>query len=180
MSGAGASDRVHSTALNERIAAVQDFVELSARLLTVGQLTWADVESDYRLLGINAALRRQLESLQAAVVLARQDLGHLAVAFVRSSLEDVMYLGFLLTLPLKESQRLFPLLGSYDATRSLLSQYAYVGKEVMASLWYPQEFLEAAQRKHDEVRGELKALKKQYRWQGGDWLSPWEWCNSGP
>ena len=128
---------------------------------------WADVDADYRLLAINSGLRRQLESIRAAALLGRQDLGHLAVAFVRASLEDVMYLGFFVGLDLVDSQKLFKLLGSWDALRSLLAQRDYVGDEVMAQLWYPTAFLEAAVDAREKVQTELKALQKQYRWSGG-------------
>jgi len=63
---------------------------------------------------------------------------------VRASLEDVMYLGCFVGLDLVDSQKLFKLLGSWDALRSLLAQRDYVGDEVMAQLWYPTAFLDAA------------------------------------
>jgi len=78
----GVSEPVdHSGGLVERVDAVEAFIEVAGRLVAVGDLKWVDVEADYRLLAINVALRRQLESIRAAVLLARQDLGHLAVAF---------------------------------------------------------------------------------------------------
>src|SRR6266487_2947294 len=61
------------TSLQERVEVVEDFLDVASRLVTVGDLKWAAVEVDYRLLAINAALRRQLESLRAAVLLAQQD-----------------------------------------------------------------------------------------------------------
>lgn len=134
----------------------------------MGDLKWVDVEADYRLLAINVALRRQLESIRSAVILARQDLGHLAVAFVRASLEDVMYLSFFVSLPLEDSQKLFLLLGQWDTTRSLLAQRAYVGDDVMKELWYPTGLLDAAQLTRDEVRSQLKELQRHYRWPGGE------------
>jgi hypothetical protein len=63
-------------------------------MVVVGELKWAAVDANYRLLAINSSLRRQLETIAAAIMLAKQDLGHLAVAFVRGSLEDMMYLTF--------------------------------------------------------------------------------------
>lgn len=94
----------NSVPINERVDAVEEFIDVAGKLLIVGDLSWAAVEADYRLLAINSALRRQMESMQAATVLARKDLGHLAVAFVRASLEDVMYLGFFSSLDLADSQ----------------------------------------------------------------------------
>lgn len=164
----GTSELVgHGGSLMDRIKAVEGFIEIAERLIAAGDLKWADVEADYRLLAVNVALRRQLESLRAAVVLAQQDLGHLAVSFVRASLEDVLYLGFFVPLPLDDSQKLFLLLGNWDATRSLLAQRAYIGDEAMKTLWYPAGFLDAVQLKRDAVRDQLKDLRKHHKWSGG-------------
>lgn len=156
-----------ATPLTERIGAVEEFADVAARLLSVGDLRWADVEVEYRLLAVNSALRRQLESIRAAVLLSRQDLGQLAVAFVRASLEDVTYLGFFVRLDLPASQKLFKLMGNWDTVRSLLAQREYVGDEVMARLWYPEAFLDAAVDLRERIKAELQALQKQYRWSGG-------------
>ncbi|MFF4305514.1 DUF5677 domain-containing protein [Streptomyces sp. NPDC001601] len=162
--------------LMRRIQAVEEFIEIADRLIDVGDLKWSEVEADYRRLAVNACLRRQIESMTAATVLARRDLGHLAVSFVRASLEDVLYLGFFGSLPLEDSQELFLLLGNWDATRSLLAQRAYVGDDVMKDLWYPEGFLDAAELKRGEVRSSLKNLQKRYKWSGGilpaaDWIA---------
>jgi hypothetical protein len=154
--------------LVDRIEAVEGFIEIADRLVAVGDLKWTDVEADYRLLATNVALRRQLESLRSAIILARQGFGHLAVSFVRASLEDVIYLGFFVPLPLEDSQKLFLLLGNWDATRSLLAQRAYIGDESMKTLWYPVGFLDAVQLKRNEVRAQLKKLQKHHKWSGGD------------
>jgi hypothetical protein len=74
-----------ATPLAVRIQALEDFAELADRMMTIGELKWAAVEGDFRLLAINAALRRQAESIRAAALLSRHGLGHLAVAFVRAS-----------------------------------------------------------------------------------------------
>lgn len=137
---------------------------------------WSAVQSDYRLLAVNAAFRRQLESINATVILARRDLGHLAVAFVRAALEDVMYLKFFFGLDQTASQRLFLLLGRWDGLRSLLSQRAYLGDAVMNDLWYPTEFLDAAETQRSETREALRELQREYGWSGGvlpsaDWIA---------
>ncbi|MFE0463729.1 DUF5677 domain-containing protein [Kitasatospora sp. NPDC058965] len=175
-SGAAAEPAGGSENLMRRIEVTEEFIELANRLLEVGDLKWSEVVADYRRLAVNACLRRQIESMKAATILARQDLGHLAVSFVRASLEDVLYLGFFGSLPLEDSQELFLLLGNWDATRSLLAQRAYVGDDVMKDLWYPEGFLDSAETKRDEVRASLKDLQKRYKWSGGilpaaDWIA---------
>ncbi|AHK31074.1 hypothetical protein OPAG_04145 [Rhodococcus opacus PD630] len=155
------------TPLDVRIEAVERFADCTEHVLTVGDLPWADVEKDYRLLAVNNSLRRQQESIRAAVLLSRHDLGHLAVAFVCAALEDVMYLGFFASLDLEESQELFVSMGNFDSLRALLAQRNYIGDKEMARLWYPKYFLEWAVAKSEESRAVLRVLKKQYGWSGG-------------
>ena len=154
--------------LAQRVGAVEDFAAIADRIAGVGDLRWAEATADYRLLAINASLRRQIESMNAAVLLSRQGLGHLAVAFVRASVEDVMYLKFFCSMTLEDSQKLFELLGVFDSARSLIAQRAYVGDEVMRSLWYPPGFVDTVERRRDEVRAQLRSLQKVYKWPGGD------------
>ncbi len=163
-----------ATSLAKRVEAVERFIDIAGQMVVVGELEWAAVDADYRLLAINSSLRRQLETLTAAVLLAKQDLGHLAVAFVRGSLEDVMYLTFFISLDLEDSQELFKLLGNWDALRSLLAQRDYVGDEVMEQLWYTRGFLDAAAEKRESVKAQLRALRQRHNWSGGT-LPSAEW-----
>ncbi|MEU4214044.1 DUF5677 domain-containing protein [Actinoplanes sp. NPDC026623] len=167
---------VDGTPFSERVEATEEFAKIADRILRVGTLKWSDVEADYRLLAFNSSLRRQLESINAATLLSRNGLGHLAVAFIRAALEDAMYLEFFSQLDLEESQELFLHLGKWDAIRSLLAQRSYVGDDVMAQLWYPLPFLEAAERERETVKTQLKGLQIKYRWSGGtlpsaDWIA---------
>ncbi|MGV9866375.1 hypothetical protein [Rhodococcus koreensis] len=155
------------TPLPVRIEAVEHFADCAEHMLTVGDLKWADVEQDYRLLAVNISLRRQQESLRAALLLSRHDLGHLAVAFVRAAVDDVMYLRFFASLDLEQSQELFVWIGNFDTLRALLAQRNYIGDKEMARLWYPKHFLDWAVAKSDETRTVLRVLKKQYGWPGG-------------
>ncbi|UOT01316.1 hypothetical protein MPY17_20020 [Rhodococcus opacus] len=50
------------TPLDVRIEAVERFADCTEHLLTVGDLQWADVAKDFRLLAVNSSLRRQQES----------------------------------------------------------------------------------------------------------------------
>ncbi len=162
--------------LQARLEAVEAFVSLADRLFQIGPIEWSAAADDYRLLAINAAFRRQLESIKATVLLTKQNLGHLAVAFVRAALEDVIYLKFFLDLDRAASPRLFILFGRWDGLRSLLAQRDYLDDEVMNELWYSTEFLDAAEAQRTVTREELKELQKEYRWSGGivpasDWIA---------
>ncbi|MFZ2174791.1 MAG: DUF5677 domain-containing protein, partial [Rhodococcus sp. (in: high G+C Gram-positive bacteria)] len=146
---------------------MERFADCTEHVLTVGDLKLADVEKDFRLLAVNSSLRRQQESIRAAILLSRQDLGHLAVAFVRAALEDLMYLGFFASLDLGESQELFVAMGNFDSLRALLAQRNYIGDKEMARLWYPKHFLDWAVARSEETRAVLTVLKQQYGWSGG-------------
>lgn len=100
---------------------------------TCSGLTWRG----FRLLAVNSSLRRQQESIRAAILLSRRDVGHLGVAFVRVALQDLTYLGFFASLDLEESQELFVSVGSFDSLRALLAHQNYIGDKEMARLWYP-------------------------------------------
>lgn len=156
------------TSVVARVDAVDEFAKVLSRLVIPGQLTWAKVEADYRLLAINNSLRRQIESISASVVLARSDFGHLAVPYVRPALEDVMYLKFFGDLELQQSQKLFLALGSWDHLRSLLAQRAFIGDEEMHKLWYTPAFLDTAAASKIRARDALRELQKEHKWTGGE------------
>jgi hypothetical protein len=153
--------------LQARVEAVEAFASLADRLFEIRAIEWSAAESDYRLLAVNAAFRRQLESIKAAIFLTRQDLGHLAVTFIRAALEEVMYLKFFLDLDQTASQRLFILLGKWDGLRSFLAQRDFLGDEMMIDLWYSKEFLDAADTQRSVACDALKELRNQYRWGRG-------------
>ncbi|CAM5343202.1 hypothetical protein STANM337S_01146 [Streptomyces tanashiensis] len=162
-----AGNPIQGYSLQNRIGAVEEFAALMDQVARVGDLDWSKQAADFRLLAVNVSLRRQIESIKAATILARQDLGHLAVSFVRASLEDALYLGFFASLSREDSQELFNALGSWDGLRSLLAQRSYVGDDVMHALWFPPEFLEAAEDKQAETKEKLRDLKRKYRWGSG-------------
>jgi hypothetical protein len=153
--------------LLRRVDAVEDFVALARRLISVEDLKWADASADYRLLAINVALRRQLESIDAACLLCRNGLGQLAIALVRPSIEDVIYLDFFRSLKLADSQKLFLLMSRWDQLRSLLAQRDYIGDADMEKLWYSKAFLDAAEQEKEQTRVQLKALQQQFGWPKG-------------
>ncbi|MBA8964474.1 hypothetical protein JOJ86_005289 [Rhodococcus percolatus] len=162
------------TPLAVRIEAVERFADCAEHVLTVTDPAWSDVAQDYRLLAVNSSLRRQQDSIRAALLLSRHDLGHLAVAFVRAALDDVMYLRFFASLDRGRSQELFASMSNFDSLRALLAQRNYIGDTEMARLWYPKPFLDWAVAGSEETRAVLRRLKKQYGWTGG-LLPPGMW-----
>lgn len=158
----------HNSSLKARVAAVEGLLRVTDSVIEVGSVGWDASLGDLRLLAANAAMRRQLESIKAAVLLARQALGHLAVTFVRAALEDVMYLKFFFGLDRDTSQQLFTELARWDGFRSVLCQRAYLGDEVMNGLGFPSVFLNSVGTGRDKTREELRRIQKEFRWAGGD------------
>ena len=118
-----------SPELQARVEAVEAFISLADRLFEIHAIEWSAVEDDYRLLAINGAFRRQLESIKAAIVLAKQGLRHIAVTFIRAALEEMIYLKFFLDLDQVASQRLFILLvGGMDFDRCCPNEVSSVMK----------------------------------------------------
>jgi len=61
-----------SPELQARVEAVEAFISLADRLFEIHVIEWSAVEDDWRLLAINGAFRRQLESITAAILLTKQ------------------------------------------------------------------------------------------------------------
>lgn len=161
-----------SVAVNEnvdveaRVAAVEAWIAATKRAVVIGDLTWDTAWSDLRRIAVNYILRRQLEALDATVVLAKAGLGHLAVGFVRPALDELLWMLWVKDLPQQDAQDLLMAMGRSDAIRSLLAQRAHVGDAVMQELWYPVAFLDAQEQQQTPVNAELTKFRKQFNWSG--------------
>lgn len=162
-----------SSSTPQRVQALRQFTSAMRGMTVVSELRWSSVEADPRLLVISHVPRRQLESLEATVTLIEADLGHLSVSFVRTALEERLWLGFLVSLDQQAAKDLFLTLGRFDALRALTAQRDYVGDDVMRSLWYPEGFVEAAHRQLGSTKEVLKGLRAKHGWQG--LLPPASW-----
>ncbi|MFE3002683.1 DUF5677 domain-containing protein [Nocardia sp. NPDC059246] len=150
-----------------RLAAVEAWTSTQKKVMTIGDLGWDAVESDIRSLAVNYILRRQLEALDATVLLAKGGLGHLSVGFVRPALDELLWMLWVKDLSQQDAQDLLNTMGIWDGIRSLLAQRAYVGDAVMQELWYPVALLDAQDQHKAAVRDKLKTLGQQYHWAGG-------------
>ncbi|WP_258948168.1 DUF5677 domain-containing protein [Lentzea californiensis] len=149
-----------------RLAAVETWLVAQKRVFAASDLDWDIAWSDLRLIAVNYVLRRQLEALDATVVLAKTGLGHLAVGFVRPALDELLWLLWVNHLPLQEAQDLLMTMGRSDGLRSLQAQRAHLGDDVMRELWYPAAFLDAQEEQQAPVTEELTRLRQQFRWSG--------------
>ncbi len=153
-----------------RLAVVEEWLASLRQSLVIGDLTWEAVASDLRLLAVNYIVRRQLEALEAAVVLAKSGFGHLAVGFVRPALDELLWIDWVKGLSKAAAHELLLDMGKYDAVRSLVAQRGFVGDEVMQQLWYPVAFLDTAANQESELKGELKKRGEALGW--GKRVSP--------
>ena len=153
--------------LLKRIEATEAVLADAKRLVVLGAMDWEEAMADLRLLAVNHVLRRQLDGLEGALLLARSRLGHLSISLVRLALDEMIWLKFLGTLSAEKATELLLALGVYDGLRSLLAQRDYIGDEAMKGLWYETSFLDAAQIRLDSSKTSLKALAKEFGWQRG-------------
>ncbi|MFG1777647.1 DUF5677 domain-containing protein [Micromonospora sp. NPDC049048] len=149
-----------------RVAAVEVWIAATKQALVIGDLTWDAAWSDLRRIAVNYILRRQLEALDATVVLAKVGLGHLAVGFIRPALDELLWMLWVKDLPQEDAQNLLMVMGRSDGIRSLLAQRAYVGDAVMQELWYPVTFLDAQEQQLTRVNDELAKIREQFNWSG--------------
>ncbi|MBY8864049.1 hypothetical protein K7711_46835 [Nocardia sp. CA2R105] len=147
-----------------RLALVEEWLASLRQSLVIGDLTWDSVESDLRSLAVNYIVRRQLEALEASVVLVKAGFGHLAVGFVRPALDELLWIDWIKDLPRAEAHELLSDMGSFDGVRSLVAQRGYAGDQVMQQLWYPVALLDAAAEQEKELKGELKKRGKALGW----------------
>ncbi|WP_331761092.1 hypothetical protein OG225_43320 (plasmid) [Nocardia sp. NBC_01377] len=156
-----------TTASETRLAIVGEWLSALRRGLIIGDLKTEEVASDLRSLAVNYIVRRQVEALQAAVVLANAGLGHLAGGFVRPALDELLWIDWIKDLPKAAAHELLNDMGRHDTIRSLLAQREYVGDEVMQQLWYPVAALDAAVQQKDEVEAELRNHGETLGWGKG-------------
>ncbi|MEU7753649.1 DUF5677 domain-containing protein [Micromonospora sp. NPDC049171] len=149
-----------------RVAAVEVWIAATKQALIIGDLTWDAAWPDLRRIAVNYILRRQLEALDATVVLAKVGLGHLAVGFVRPALDELLWMLWVKDLPQQDAQNLLMAMGWSDGIRSLLAQRAYVGDAVMQELWYPVTFLDAQEQQLTRANAELAKIREQFNWSG--------------
>lgn len=150
-----------------RLRAVEQWLAAVQRLIEVREIEWKEGWADLRLLAANYTIRHQLEALGASVSLAHDDLGHLAVGFVRPALDELLWILWLNTLTQGDAQEILFASGRSDGLRSLAAQRAYVGEEVMKELWYSSEFLDEQVGQHEVMRSRPKALQGKLQWAGG-------------
>lgn len=111
-----------------------------------------------------ACLLRQAEAMEAASLLAKNGLGHMAVVYVRPSCEEFFWLKYLSTLPDAHVAALFINLSGQEAVRSLTAQQQFVGKKGMKRLGFPAAFVNLATDKALAGREVIAEVGRDLNW----------------
>lgn len=139
------------------------------------QFDLAAFEEDPRRLAGPVALQRQIESIESAVRLSEAELGHMAVAFIRASCEELIWLRYLYTLSRDDARSLLFKMNTHDSGRSVQAQRDYAGGDAMLGMGWPPEFLDHLDELVESNRADLKEIAKNLGWPGAkpnlQWLA---------
>lgn len=135
--------------------------------IQVGALTWNKTSPDLRALTINSCIRRQQDALEGAVALGDAGQGQLAVAFVRSFLEERMWIAFLADMERGDADALLLAMGNWDSIRALTAQRDYIGDaDMTVDLWYPPGFVDALAARLPATKSDLHRIRAKWGWSG--------------
>lgn len=161
------AEHFHDRADTPVASAVRDMLPVLDIWMQREDLSMAEVESEFCLLGYRVAVQRQRESLDAGLRLAESAMGHIAVGFVRPACEEFLWLKYLASLDIADATVAFVALGNHDALRSLVAVKGYKGTESLVRLGFPRPFVDAADGLVQQAAMQLKDLKSKLGWDGG-------------
>lgn len=125
-------------------------------------LSWKPSDGLGRIV-VRAALRRQLESLDVVIDLAEGDHGFAAVALLRPSCEELIWLRYLTTLRIDRFERLTMAMVGTGVLKDLKAQAGELGEDLMRAMGLHKDL--ARYRATDgQRREELKSLGRQLSW----------------
>jgi hypothetical protein len=138
--------------------------------------TVEEAAEDPRHLATAVSLRRQVESLHAALTLEQAGLGHLAVSFVRPAVEEVLWLKYLRTLDGTDARDLLISMSVDEGFRSIAAERNYRGREAMINMGFPDVYLDGLEQGLTEIAHRLKEIGQRLGWGKGknprlDWVA---------
>lgn len=110
-----------------------------------------------------AIIVRQSEAMQALGALVDADQGHFGVVLLRPAYEELVWLEYLITIPL-EAPEISRLLGSIGVSKSVNNQAEYLGMPVMNDLGWNQQKISKFSRSQPELMEELRVIGKRLNW----------------
>ncbi len=148
---------------SSQVAAARAFgVVLRPWIESACSLDWKPSDGFGRIV-VRAALRRQLESLDVVVDLAEGERGFAAVALLRPSCEELLWLRYLTSLSIDRFERLTMAMIGTGVLKGLKAQAGEVGEDLVGAIGVDKDL--ARYRATDgQRREELKSLARQLGW----------------
>lgn len=127
-------------------------------------IKWDDAMGDLTLLGTRYALTRQVGAIKAAVELARANLGHYSVCFVRPAFEEFLWVMYLSTLDRRDAHDVFHAMALDDSMRQAQAADDFFRPEEMINQGFPQRFREFVDLQFDANKVDVTALGERLGW----------------
>jgi hypothetical protein len=109
-------------------------------------------------------LERQTEALRAAVTLARQSLGHLALPMVRPACEERIWAAYLYALDEAPRTRLLLLMSALESSGAVSAQQQFLGTKTMRRLGFPKSFVRELSMTRKSHEAELAVVGQGLGW----------------
>lgn len=145
-------------------AAFRDVLSMVDVLRPRGELTTDAVMNDLRRLVARVTIERQIEALHATAILLDNKMAHLAIAFVRQSLDELIWMNYLAKLEADDARKLLPSLVAWDALRSVGAERGYCGDETMIRHGFPPDFIAKLDVRMQEVRDRIGDSGRSLGW----------------
>ncbi len=129
---------------------------------------WEKDLPNRRKLASIVCIKRQLEAIRSAILLAKNDLGHMGVVFLRPACEEAMWLSYLHRIGEEDANRLLASMTTLDVTRSIIAQQQYAGKRGMKSLGFPANIAKNAGDGKRFAEAELQEFGRNLGWPKDD------------
>ena len=127
-------------------------------------LTMSSVDGDLSALVARFILERQTEALRAAVVLAGNSLGHLALPLVRPACEERIWAAYLYSLERPPRERLLLHMSIYESANTVNAQQQFLGLKEMRRLGFPKRFVTAQAELRKDAGVEFARIGQALGW----------------
>jgi hypothetical protein len=127
-------------------------------------LIMSSVAGDLSALVARFVLERQTEALRAAVVLAENSLGHLALPLVRPACEERIWAAYLYSLERGARERLLFHMSIFESANTVNAQQQFLGSKAMRRLGFPKSFVTAQSRLRKEAGDGFERIGQDLGW----------------
>jgi hypothetical protein len=141
---------------------VQEFERLY--LSTVGDIDWDQFYSGRLGYVEKVCVVRQCEAIKAALLLAKEGLGHLAVAYVRPACEEYLWLSYLNSVDSQAAEKFIMALMLVENDRSIEAQGQYFGDDWMARNGWPLSYMRSATAASSTAKESIEEIAQALIW----------------